>query len=35
MWSHFDNLGDKVAPPLGPEKFFDKRGGFFEREADE
>ena len=35
MLLHFDLLGDKVAPPFGPEKFFDKGGGCFEREADE
>ena len=35
MLGHFDYLGDKPAPPQGHDKFFEKFGGYFKREADE
>ena len=35
MHPHFDEIGKKVAPPDGQEKFFEKWAGYFERDADE
>jgi len=35
MHPHFDEIGKKVAPPDGPDKFFEKWAGYFERDADE